>query len=90
MSGPSRPDGPDSAPASFRDPRYVATVGARLRRGPTRHARGTTVVGVLATAAVVVYAALVPGPPTPETAVGVLLAVTVPTTVAYELARRVQ
>jgi predicted Na+-dependent transporter len=39
---------------------------------------------------VVVYAALVPGPPTPETAVGVLLAVTVPTTVAYELARRVQ
>lgn len=73
MPLPSHSDGPDSSPASFRDPQYVATV-----------------VGVLATAAVVVYAALVPGPPTPETAIGVLLAVTLPVTAAYELAKRVQ
>jgi len=46
------------------------------------------VVGVVATAAVAFSAGLTSGQPTPELAVGVLLAVTLPTTVAYELARR--
>lgn len=46
------------------------------------------VVGVVAVGALVLYAALVPSPPSVETATFVLLWVTVPTTVAYEVARR--
>ena len=46
------------------------------------------VVGVLAVGALVFYSALVEGPPTVETLLFVGLWVTVPTTVAYELARR--
>jgi hypothetical protein len=48
-----------------------------------------TVAGVLATGALIFYAALVDGPPTAETVGFVVLALTVPTTLAYELARRV-
>jgi hypothetical protein len=48
----------------------------------------STVVGVLAVGALVLYAALVPGPPTVETTLFVLLWVAVPTTVAHEAARR--
>ncbi|EMA51796.1 MULTISPECIES: hypothetical protein [Halococcus] len=47
-----------------------------------------TVVGVLATGAVVFYAALTAGPPTPETVTFVLLAVFVPWALAREAARR--
>ena len=46
------------------------------------------VVGVLAVGALVFYSALVEGPPTVETVLFVLLWVTAPTTVAYELTRR--
>jgi hypothetical protein len=47
-----------------------------------------TVVAVLATGALVFYAALSPGAPTPETVGFVLLWISLPATVAYELARR--
>ena len=46
------------------------------------------VVGVLAVGALVFYSALVEGSPSVETVLFVLLWVTVPTTVAYEIARR--
>ena len=46
------------------------------------------VVGVLAIGALVFYSALVEGSPSVETVLFVLLWVTVPTTVAYEIARR--
>jgi len=47
-----------------------------------------TVVGVLAIGAVVFYAALNGGPPSPETIIFVLLAVVVPWTISREVARR--
>jgi hypothetical protein len=47
------------------------------------------VVGVLAIGALVFYSALVDGAPSVETVLFVLLWVTVPATVAYEVARRV-
>jgi hypothetical protein len=47
-----------------------------------------TVVGVLATGALAVYAAVTPGDPSPETVGFVLLAVTGPAALAHELARR--
>jgi len=46
------------------------------------------VVGVLAVGALVFYSALAEGSPSVETVLFVLLWVTVPTTVAYEIARR--
>ncbi|WP_435076469.1 hypothetical protein [Halococcus sp. AFM35] len=46
------------------------------------------VVGVLATGAVAFYAGLTAGPPTPGTAMSVLLAVFVPWTIAQWAARR--
>ncbi len=46
------------------------------------------VVGVLATGAVLFYAALNDGPPTPETVIFVILAILVPTWLASEVARR--
>ena len=46
------------------------------------------VVGVLAVGALVFYTALVDSAPSVETVVFVLLWVTVPATVAYEVARR--
>ena len=46
------------------------------------------VVGVLAVGTLVFYSALVEGPPTVETVLFVGLWVTLPTTVAYEIARR--
>jgi len=46
------------------------------------------VVGVLAVGALVFYSALVDGAPSVETVVFVLLWVTVPATIAYEVARR--
>jgi hypothetical protein len=47
-----------------------------------------TVVGVLATGALVVYSSLTPSGPTVDEIVFVVLAITLPATVAYELARR--
>lgn len=47
------------------------------------------VVGVLAVGALVFYSALVEGGPSVETVLFVLLWVTIPTTVAYAVARRV-
>ena len=47
-----------------------------------------TVVMVLATGALFFYAALTPGDPAPETVGFVVLWVSAPATVAYELARR--
>jgi hypothetical protein len=54
----------------------------------TNPAYVATVVGVLATGAVVFYAALTDAGPTVDEVVFVLLAVTLPMTVAYEVARR--
>jgi hypothetical protein len=48
----------------------------------------STVVGVLAIGAVLFYAALIDGPPTPETVSFVLLFIFVPTGIAHEVARR--
>ncbi|GAB3312649.1 hypothetical protein [Haloplanus salinarum] len=47
-----------------------------------------TVVGVLATGAVVFYSATARSGPTVDEVVFVVLSITVPATVAYELARR--
>jgi len=47
-----------------------------------------TIVGVLATGALVFYAALTPTGPTVDEIVFVVLAITLPMTVARELARR--
>ncbi len=49
-----------------------------------------TVVGVLATAALVFYSAIAQSGPTVEEIIFVVLTITVPTTAAYELARRWQ
>jgi len=49
-----------------------------------------TVVGVLAIGALVFYSSLTQSGPTVDEIVFVMLAVTVPTTVAYEVARRLQ
>ncbi|WP_299270290.1 hypothetical protein [Halorientalis sp.] len=54
----------------------------------TEPAYVATVVGVLATGALVFYAATTPGEPTPGTVGFVLLSVTGPATLAHELARR--
>ena len=48
----------------------------------------STVVGVLAMGAMIFYAALTDGPPTPETVWFVVLAVSIPAVIAYEVARR--
>jgi hypothetical protein len=48
----------------------------------------STVVMVLAVGALFFYAALTPGEPAPETVGFVVLWVSLPATVAYELARR--
>ncbi|SDE76630.1 hypothetical protein [Halorientalis regularis] len=48
----------------------------------------STVVMVLAAGALLFYAALTPGNPAPETVGFVLLWISAPATVAYELARR--
>lgn len=47
-----------------------------------------TVVGVLATGALVFYTALTDSGPTVDEVLFVLLAVTIPATIAYEIARR--
>ncbi|MFC7077170.1 hypothetical protein [Haloarcula halophila] len=47
-----------------------------------------TVVGVLATGALVCYSSLTPSGPTVDEIVFVVLAITLPATVAYGLARR--
>jgi len=47
-----------------------------------------TVVGVIATGVLVFYAALTPGEPSPETVGFVLLSISIPAWIAYELARR--
>lgn len=47
-----------------------------------------TIVGVLATGALVFYTALTPTGPTVDEIVFVVLSITLPMTVAYEIARR--
>ena len=47
-----------------------------------------TIVGVLATAAVIFYSALTPTGPTVQEVIFVVLAITLPMTVAREIARR--
>jgi len=47
-----------------------------------------TVVGVLATGALVFYSALTQSGPTVEEVIFVVLAITLPTGIAYEIARR--
>jgi hypothetical protein len=48
----------------------------------------STVVGILAIGAVMYYAALVEGPPSPGTVIFVILAVFWPVAIAYEVALR--